>query len=181
MSAPIRLGWHFLPADGKLANGDGRRPRVGRWLTYNGPIVPCRSGLHWSPRTGERVLRAFARQCAADVLPMWGCPVPAVVVRWLATGDDDLRVAARVAAWVAARVAAWAAARVAAWAAATAAAGDAARGAAWVAAWGAALAADGDGAGAEQNARLEAWLTAAHEGRWGEIVVTIPDGVEVEP
>lgn len=205
-------GWHFLPTDGKLANGDGRPVVAGKWLTHDGPIVPCLSGLHWSPRAldalgyargpvacrieaggetvahgspidkcaserrrvlwmlsvtdGERVLRTFARQCAADVLPMWGRPVPAVVVRWLATGDDDLRAAAWEAAW-AARDAAWAVA----WAA---------RDAAWEAAWATARVAR-DTARAAQNARLEAWLTAAHEGRWDDIVVTIPDGVEVKP
>ena len=80
-----------------------------------------------------QVLRKFAREQALSVLHLWPDP-PEVVVRWLRTGDESLRAAARDAAWDAARdaagAAAWAAARDAAWAAA----GAAAREAAWAAA-----------------------------------------------
>ena len=73
------------------------------------------------------LLRKFARQCALDVIHLWDAPD--VVRRYLETGDESLRAAARDAAWVdawsAARAAARAAAGDAAWAAATAAAGAA--------------------------------------------------------
>ena len=71
------------------------------------------------------MLRAFARQCALDVIHLWDAPQ--VVRDYLTTGDESLRDgtrdAARAAAWEAAREAA----RDAAW--------EAARDAAWEAAW----------------------------------------------
>jgi hypothetical protein len=91
------------------------------------------------------LLRGFARWQAYQVLHIWDAP--AVVVRFLETGDEALREAARDAAWDAAEAAVWdatrAAARAAAWDAARAAAWDAARDAAeatardaaWDAAW----------------------------------------------
>ena len=89
-------------------------------------------------------LRHFARRCALDVIALWDAP--AVVVRYLKTGDEKIRDAARAAAWAAARDAAWdaarAAARDAAWAAARAAAGAAAGAAARAAAGAAARAAE---------------------------------------
>jgi hypothetical protein len=106
----------------------------------------------------EATLRHFARLCALDVLPLWPDP-PEVVVRFLRTGDESIRDAARVATWDAAwdaaraatmdaawdaardaaRAAAWDAAMDAAWDAAMDAARDAAMDAAWAAAWDAAL------------------------------------------
>ena len=80
-----------------------------------------------------KILQKFARMCALDVIHLWDAPD--VVVRYLKTGDESLRDAARIAAWDA-RSAAWDtmdAARDAAWAAAR----DA-RDAAWNAAWNAA-------------------------------------------
>src|SRR5574343_146517 len=68
------------------------------------------------------MLRAFARQCALDVIHLWDAPQ--LVRDYLTTG------AARAAAWDAARAAAWDAARDAAWEAAR----EAARAAAWDAA-----------------------------------------------
>ena len=53
---------------------------------------------------GENVLRDFARRCALDVVHLWDAPD--VVVRYLKTGDPDLRAAAWAAAWAAARAAA---------------------------------------------------------------------------
>src|SRR5574343_2040907 len=90
------------------------------------------------------MLRAFARQCALDVIHLWDAPQ--VVRDYLTTGDESLRDGTRDAAWAAARDAAraaaraaardaaWAAARDAAWEAARDAAWDAARDAAWDAA-----------------------------------------------
>ena len=77
---------------------------------------------------GEVLLWRFARACALDVIDLWDAPD--VVVRYLKTGDEDIRAAAWDAAWAAARDAAWDAAWAAARAAARAAAWDAARAAA---------------------------------------------------
>ena len=111
------------------------------------------------------ILRKFARLCALDVVHLWNAPE--IVVKYLKTGDESLRDAARVAARVAAWDAAGAAARDAAWdaarGAARGAAWDAARGAAWDAAWGAAgdaaWAAAEAAAGDKQNRRLTAMMT----------------------
>lgn len=79
-------------------------------------------------------LRAFARQCARDVLHLWDAPD--VVRRYLETGDESLQAAARAAAGAAAWAPATTAARDAARAASAAAsaAWDAVREAAWEAA-----------------------------------------------
>ena len=92
----------------------------------------------------SEILRKFARLCALDVIHLWDAPQ--VVVEYLKTGNEDIRDAARAAAWDAARYAARAAARDAEWDAARAAAWDAARDAAWDAAWDAARAAARDAA-----------------------------------
>ena len=47
MSERIRA-WYFMPADRKLANGDGREIRAGRTLRVIGPVELCKSGLHAS-------------------------------------------------------------------------------------------------------------------------------------
>src|SRR5690606_23832545 len=80
-------------------------------------------------------LRAFARQCALDVIHLW--EAPDVVRRYLETGDDSLRDAAWDAARDVARdVAAWTAATVRAAVRAAAARAAAARDdAGWAAAW----------------------------------------------
>jgi hypothetical protein len=88
----------------------------------------------------EMALRDHARWCARRVMRLW--TPPDVVVRYLQTGREDLRDAARGAAWNAARGAAWNAARDAARGAAWNAAGAAAGDAAWDAA--------GDAAGAAE-------------------------------
>jgi len=122
-------------------------------------------------------LRAFALQCARGVLHLWDAPD--VVRRYLESGDETLRAAAKAAAladeggdaWAAARdaaladerayarTAAWAAARTAALAAALVAARDAA----WAAARDAAKAA----AWADEMARtrVSAWA-AARDAAW---------------
>lgn len=84
-------------------------------------------------------LYKFARMCALDVVHLWDAP--AIVVRYLKTGDSSIRAAARDAAWAAA----W---------------DDAAR----AAAWDAARAAARDAAGAKQNRRLGSMLNAALAG-----------------
>ena len=83
------------------------------------------------------VYRAFALEEALRVAHLWAAPP--VVLRYLRTGDESIREAARAAAWPAARDAAWTAAGAAARAAAGGAAGAAARAAAEAAAWAAAV------------------------------------------
>jgi hypothetical protein len=94
----------------------------------------CRSRTILWRVDAEPVLREFARKVASDVLHLWDAPQ--VVKDYLATGDESLRDAARVAAdeaaWAAwdaeagAARAAWAAADGAAWAGAAAGAAGAA-------------------------------------------------------
>ncbi|MBU0944485.1 MAG: hypothetical protein KKE53_08530 [Proteobacteria bacterium] len=98
------------------------------------------------------ILRRFARLCALDVIHLWYAPD--IVIRYLKTGDESIRAAARDAAWDAAWDAARAEARDAAWAAARDAARDAAWDAARDAAWDAARAAARDAARARQQNRL---------------------------
>ncbi len=115
----------------------------------DGDKLVCRRRLIVARFDATDILRAFARQCALDVIHLWDAPQ---VVRDYLTGDDSLRDAARDDAW-AARAAAWAAraaARDAAWDAAR----DA-RDAAWDAAWDAARDAARD-AQRERFARLVA-------------------------
>ena len=102
----------------------------------------------------EPVMREFARWAALQVCHLWDCPP--VVKRYLETGNEAIRDAARGAAWGAARGAARDAARGAAWDAAWGAAWGAARGAAWGAAWDAAW----------DAARGAAW-GAARGAAWG--------------
>ncbi len=91
------------------------------------------------------VLRAFARKQALSVAHLWD--MPAVVMEYLETGNEELRDAAANAAQAAAKAAANAA-KAAAWDAAWAAqaAANAAQAAAQAAAWAAAWAAANDAA-----------------------------------
>jgi hypothetical protein len=121
-------------------------------VEVGGEIIHGKDKLVCSERTilwrvsGEQVLRKFARMCALDVLHLWDAP--AIVERYLKTGDESIRVAA---------------ARDAAWAAVEAAAGDAARAADRDAARAAvdAAAAARDVARAKQSRRLERMVRAA--------------------
>ena len=114
-----------------------------------------------------KILQKFARMCALDVIHLWDAPD--VVVRYLKTGDESLRDAARIPAWdassarasgaassaeAAAMDAAWAA-----WAAARSAAWAAARSAAWAAALDAARAAAKDVAMQGKRVRLARMVT----------------------
>jgi hypothetical protein len=102
----------------------------------------------------EPVLRAFARRCALDVLPLWP-GAPAIVREYLETGNEAIRAAAGAAARAAAWAAAGAAARAAAWDAAWAAAWDAA----WAAAGAAARAAARAAAGDASLSKYDGWLS----------------------
>ncbi len=46
-------GWHWLPADGRLAHGDGRAPADGEVVVVRGPVRMCQRGLHASPTVAE--------------------------------------------------------------------------------------------------------------------------------
>lgn len=104
-------------------------------------------------------LRAFALQCARDVLHLWDAPD--VVRRYLESGDETLR----TAAWAAARNASladeMAYARTAAWCAARNAVKAAALAAAWDAAWIAADYAAQATAWADEMAHTSAAASAA--------------------
>ena len=134
-----------------------------------------------------KILQKFARMCALDVIHLWDAPD--VVVRYLKTGDESLRDAARIAAWDArsaawdtgdaardtrddAREAAWSAAmdaaRIAAWAAAWNDAMSAARSAAWADALDAARAAARDATRRRQRRRLARMVNQAFKQTGGE-------------
>lgn len=126
-----------------------------------------------SEEESEQILWSFARKCALDVVHLWDCPD--IVLRYLKTGDPQIRNAARDAAkrtegdtaWNAAkdaaidaaknaaRVTSWSWAWGDAWGAACDAACDAARGTAWIATW---------------NAERDTWASqpdvATWEGAW---------------
>ena len=95
----------------------------GKIVPHGNPIDKVVASRRKIVRTidATNVLRAFARRVALDVLPLWP-EVPKIVKRYLETGDESIRAAARDAArdaaWAAAWAAAWDAARAAAWAAA---------------------------------------------------------------
>ena len=99
------------------------------------------------------MLRAFARQCALDVIHLWNAPQ--VVRDYLTTGDESLRDAALNAARDAALNAASYAARAAAW--------DAALNAAWAAAWDASDAAPVAARATARNAARAAAKAAQRE------------------
>ena len=96
---------------------------------------------------GEKVLCAFARWCALQVIHLWDASD--IVIEFLTTGNENIRNAAWEAARNAACYAARNAARDAAW--------DADRDAAWDAAW--------DAARAKQDAQLEKMIREAREGK----------------
>ena len=184
----MNLAWHFCRGTGdQMKLRDGRAAVVGEWLTHDGPVVICQSGLHASWRAFDALsfcsygggsvclveigdivsegidklvcrrrriifavpfddlLRAFARQAALSVLHLWRGEVPAVVRKYLETGNKEIRAAAGAAAGAAATATARAAR-------AAGAAGDAAGAAAW-AAW----AARDAGAAARAAAARDAW------------------------
>ena len=101
-------------------------------VEISGDVVEPKSGKHTDKgistkrkivarMDATKLLRYFARMQALSVIHL-NEDLPEVVCDYLMTGDEDIRDAARAAAWDAARAAAW----DAAW--------DAARAAAWAAA-----------------------------------------------
>ena len=71
MLCRVRLGGDIIRGDDKLAASE----RTVLWAF-----------------DATDVLRVFARRCALDVIHLWDAP--AVVVRYLATGDPEIRAAA---------------------------------------------------------------------------------------
>jgi len=63
--------------------------------------------VHTEGFDATEILRKFARLCALDVIDLWDSPE--IVVRYLKTGDESIRIAARYAAMTAAIAAARAA------------------------------------------------------------------------
>jgi hypothetical protein len=82
VGAPLMTGWHFT--NGTLRDGKPVPP-AGEWLRHDGPIEPCVSGLHASPRVLDAL--AFAPgatlhrvELRGDVTPH-GDPVDKFVAR----------------------------------------------------------------------------------------------------
>lgn len=73
-------------------------------VTEEGDKLVCHERRPLWGYDATNVLRLFARRCALDVIHLWDAPD--VVKRYLETGDESLRAAARGAAWDAARDAA---------------------------------------------------------------------------
>src|SRR3989304_4578803 len=93
--APL-MAWHFLPADLRLGNGDGREVRVGETLRHDGPLVMCKCGLHASERildalgypTGPVISRV---RCGGEILRDTAKLVCGErTVEWMLTDTDDL-------------------------------------------------------------------------------------------
>ena len=88
----------------------------GRIVPHGNPVdkvaASCRKIVKSIDATD--VMRRFARRVALDVLPLWK-EAPEIVKRYLETGDESIRAAARDATRDAARAAARAAAWAAAW------------------------------------------------------------------
>lgn len=129
----------------------------------------CRSRtVEWRV-DGEDLLRDFARRVALDVAHLWD--MPGEVRRFLETGDENLRIAARAAARDAARSAASrgdSSAAVAAEASRAAAARThAARATGLAAAWAATKASDDDGSWDRYSAVLETLVEEARQGDAG--------------
>jgi hypothetical protein len=123
-------------------------------------VAECRKVLWMIDATD--VLRADARRCALDVVHLWDAPN--VVDRYLKTGDESLRAAARDAAMDAAEVTAR---RAAAREAARATLRAAGEGDAWKDAWSASWHASGatatmDAARDKQSRRLVQMAVAEH-------------------
>ena len=170
--------WHFLPADKKLANGDGRLVRVGKTFKCDPDSLElCKTGFHGSKRIidalqyargpiickvelGGRILKGddkcvasertvIAMADATNTLHEMACWAAEQALK-LIDKPDPRSVAAIQAKrkWLRGEITD--AELNAAWAAAGAAAGDAADDAADAAAWAAA----GDAARAAQNKQL---------------------------
>jgi len=116
--APGSVVWQ-VELSGKILKGDNKMCASKRTYLAGGIDI-------------SKVLRKFARLQALSVIDKWDCPD--IVRKWLETGDESIRSAAKSAAGLTAEAAAEAAAESAAWSAAE----SAAWAAAWAATWSAA-------------------------------------------
>ena len=62
--------WHFLPEDGKLPHGDGRKVEVGKTYSVEGDITICKNGLHGSRRLIDAL--QYSGQFLLEKVEIWG-------------------------------------------------------------------------------------------------------------
>jgi len=84
-----KMYWHFLPDDGILANGDGRKVVVGETLRIEGEPVLCDHGFHAS----ERIIDALQYAPGALV-----CRVK--LGGKITEGDDKVAAQERTVVWM---------------------------------------------------------------------------------
>jgi hypothetical protein len=132
------------------------RVRLGGTIIKGNDKLCATSRTYLAELNAELVLGEFARNCAANMLHLW--EAPDVVKEWLATGNPEIKSAARSAAESAAESAAFLAAESAAWSAAWSAAESAANSAAESAAF---LAAESTAFLAAESATWSAAWSAA--------------------
>ncbi len=173
--------WHFT--NGETLR-DGRPiPRTGEWLTHDGPITPCESGLHASERLLDALVFApggtLHRVTLRGDITLHGTPVDKLVARerridWTLDEATTDRVLREFARWCARQVLhLWDAPdvvvryletgdeslRAASWAAS----GDASRGASRAASWAAARDASRGAARDAQNTELTRLVMEARD------------------
>ena len=175
----MMLAWHFTDG-GKLC--DGRPlPPIGVVLRHDGPLIPCKSGLHgcvraidaltYAPGTlahrvalgGEMLRHNGDKWCARERTILWSVEADGIMEAFAyQCALEVVHLPALSSGETALRDADWAAKRAVNWAATNTGAARAA----WASrdAW-AAQNAIAAAAEAAQNARLEAMLINAHEGQ----------------
>jgi hypothetical protein len=67
---PVKLGWHFLPADRKLTYSDNRKVEVGKTLSVGGAPMTCSRGLHASEQITQAA--SFSRGPVLTRVEVWG-------------------------------------------------------------------------------------------------------------
>lgn len=110
-----RLAWHFLHPGGRLRTGEAAPPD-GEWLKYDGPVVPCESGLHASERAIDALRYAphereivLCRVELAGTILEHGDPVDKLTaserrILWHLDGETTDRVLREFARWSASQV-----------------------------------------------------------------------------
>ena len=115
---PIEIGKRYILPKAKMCKRgfhgsptplDALQYAPGAWVSRREIVVTDKdkdkvvgtSCVHMVGADATEVLSKFARMCALDVVHLWDAPD--VVVRYLNTGDESLRDAARDAAWAAER------------------------------------------------------------------------------
>lgn len=110
-----RLAWHFLHPGSRLRTGEAAPPD-GEWLKYDGPVVPCESGLHASERAIDALRYApfepevvLCRVELAGTIVEHGDPVDKLTaserrILWRLDGETTDRVLREFARWSASQV-----------------------------------------------------------------------------